>query len=180
MTSVPPFSEVEQLFAHARAGLTPRHRDHLHELGVPRPMVDTFGLVGCARVVPVSDYAFDFAPGDEGTAAYIVAARGVGDFVANAERTSALVDPVRDLVAFAPSRPHQWRIYYGVVPLLGALTFGGRRLTPVWPTPLDWLRSGARGVVILDRRIVERPLVEVMPQSHADVAFRRATAWRAA
>ncbi len=64
-------------------------------------------------------------------------------------------DPM-DLVAFRPSRPEKWWLRLGVGQLLNPDAVLRAEITrqpiEVWSTPLRWLQSGGRGIVIVDWR----------------------------
>lgn len=64
---------------------------------------------------------------------------------------------VGDLVAFYLSRPSRWWTRLGAVPLLSpdAILRAEVTRTPlrVFSTPLDWLRAGGDGIVILDWQV---------------------------
>lgn len=86
-------------------------------------------------------------------------------------------DELVDLVAFDPRQPEVWWCRIGTEPLLGINWLANvDPTTPVriFAHPLDWLRAGGAGVVILDKSksfydmsLYGLPEVWIMPESVA-------------
>jgi len=129
------------------------HDDHHVEevvaLGVPRSaMFGNRPYLGIARIV-VGDAFFDFA--EDGELAWIVP---VG------EPYPIAWEWLDDIVAFFPSDPSHWWLRRGSAEILGLdqvemARWLGEPLI-LRRTPLDWLRAGMKGAVILDRNLDPR------------------------
>lgn len=113
----------------------------LQALGIPGSTIATLGAstpIGVGRIATLPDLQFE--PSEEGKSHIILPVwEGQG---------------VIDLVAFNPADPNRWYRRTGLAPLLNADEISQPRwdsgVIDVWATPLDWLRAGGSGVVILD------------------------------
>jgi hypothetical protein len=101
------------------------------------------GILGITRVRFLPDRRFEFC--DDGVPTAVCEVRGDD------------AETVIDLVAWPIARPEKFATALGVATGLGkdqaknpATFFAGRPLL-IHRTPLGWIRSGCRGVVVLDR-----------------------------
>jgi len=157
-------SELEEEYERARDRLGPKHRIDLLGLGVPRQIIEAFGLIGVARIRPRGD-SFEFAPDCDRSAEmrYILAVRGRYDRLPFDEPLRAaawpLVGDLLDLVAFRARDPMTWDCFYGTTALLGCIPTGNSQRVLLYASPLDWLRSGGRGVCVIERDAVMRQIM---------------------
>ncbi|MGD9714034.1 MAG: hypothetical protein AB7V46_18540 [Thermomicrobiales bacterium] len=128
--------------AEAILAIEPGHKDRMISLGVSPDIADpTDGRHqwGIAKVRPEGDYHFIPDPED-----------GKEAFISFACQGSNVVD----LIAWHPAAPSKWRWRIGETPVLNVDAINRR-----WPNegplqvhrnPLDHLRAGAEGLVVLD------------------------------
>lgn len=115
--------------------------------GVPRDWLWTgAGKFGVANIQPRRSGLYD--PDPDGRPAVILPVYPLVQFEPS---------DVFDLVAFRPDRPTRWWLRQGLASILNphaveraACTFGKRESLKVWSTPLDWMRGGGEGIVILE------------------------------
>lgn len=143
------------------ADLLAEFSDHAARVG----MAHTHAMV--ARGVPI-DHLLDGAPPPRfGFATIRVDATGTWFPAETGRRCAILPDPplpdmdspdwppaeLADLIAFPPDRPGEWWTRTGSAILnaeeVDRCAFHGESLL-IHPTPMDWLRAGGQGVVILD------------------------------
>src|SRR5215475_141995 len=96
-----------------------------------------------------------YEPDPDGGAAYLIPVR------ADSRLTPEAADPpeavrsgaIIDLLAFHPAHPYRWALRRDSAEWLGAIPPQYLEPEPVevWQSPLDWLRAGCRGIVILSR-----------------------------
>jgi hypothetical protein len=129
----------------------------LRDLGVSGP-----GLaIGPAWApIQVSQELFEFDPGDDGYA-FILPVRAANPLTAPEapEPEKALREgEIIDLVAFSTSFPCRWARRTGIATSLGCIEpqYLMPDPVPVWRSPLSWLLSGCRGLVLLTRDHRER------------------------
>jgi hypothetical protein len=143
-------------------------REYLDALGRTRPSdlaalrdagVDEggFALSPGVAAIRISERRFELDP-DGDAVAFILPVRVYHPFSPEAP------DPVRfvregdvvDLLAFSPAVPFRWALRTGAAAWIGCIEpqYLMPDPVPVWRTPLGWLRSGSRGLVLLtqDRR----------------------------
>ena len=128
--------------SNAILGIEQRHIDRLIAAGVPEHVVagdEGLHQWGIMRVQPEGKYGFVPDP-EDGKEAYISFSRHRGG--------------VSDLIAWHPASPANWRWRIGDEPLLNLdnleRRWPGEGPLKIHATPLDFLRGGAEGVVILD------------------------------
>ena len=132
-------------FAKAAGRMREHHFHWLrnHDIDLDAKLVGP-SLVGVERV-QFSDDAATYQPAGAGAAAVIVAA---GEYDADGWHQ------IDELIAFEPRDPTRWATRRRAEPVLGRAELeavrGSERPIRLWPTPLDWLRAGAVGMVILD------------------------------
>lgn len=113
------------------------------------------GLVGLARMRPVGAL---WEPDENGTVAFITPVRvhpgnTAHDIESPYPKRAVRAGDIIDLIAWHPSRPDTWVLRTGEAVALGAIQY---RLSDepaadlkVRSSPLEWLRHGADGVVVL-------------------------------
>ena len=129
-------TDLQDEFADAVCSVTPERLEWLRAAGVPDEAIFAEPpLVGFAQIETYSGGLYE--PRDEGLDAVIVPVRA---------------DGLADLVDFRPKSPERWWRRMGAVPVLGEENMRCFQVNPlrVCATPLDWLRGGGRGVVIID------------------------------
>ncbi len=128
--------------AEAVCNLPPATITRLRSFGIPEAAIfDLPLMIGVAKV-QTFDSGF-YEPNDDGEHVVIIA---------EGQRAGPVWDTLDDLIAFRPQDPGHWWRRCGEVEILGAYNI---RPEPVFPltiheTPLGWLRSGTRGVCIVD------------------------------
>ncbi|KFG90039.1 hypothetical protein BV98_002212 [Sphingobium herbicidovorans NBRC 16415] len=137
----------EMMHAAASAG---KHLDRLMAWGIAKETIASLGAyapIGLAKVERLSNLMYQ--PNDDGEPHLILPVHEGGDII--------------DMVAFDPRWPDRWLRRTGNAVLLNADDIAAPRwdagTVEVWATPLDWLRAGGEGVVILDydnREVVEQ------------------------
>jgi len=130
-------------------GVTEADLAAFERLGVDRETAVLFGAVLEGELDPPH-----FIPYRDGRRHLAAIVRGWdGDAIADtpeAGRIAATIGDVRDLVAFNHRDPARFGFVTGARPILGSIAWRGA--TVVHPHPIDWLRAGGRGCVILDER----------------------------
>ena len=103
------------------------------------------------NVSTINTFAFD----DGGGSAFIVPVRVESAVTPEAAGPlEAIRDGwIVDLVAFHPSHPGRWALRRGAAEWLGVIEpqYLDPEPVPVWRTPLRWLQSGCRGLVLLSK-----------------------------
>lgn len=136
-----PFS----LFATFASAVTGRHDRALTELGVPAAWLHAGpARYGVASAVFADDH---WEPHEDGTPVCVLPdapLSAVGD----------VVEPVADLIAFRTADPGRWWLLTGAAVLLNPTArdradYVGDPLV-IHRAPLDWMRAGGDGVVVLD------------------------------
>ena len=129
-------TDLDGEFADAVCSITPERLAWLRTANIPDEVIFAEPpLVGFAQIELYRGGLYE--PRDEGLDAVIVPVHA---------------DGLADLVAFRPSLPGRWWRRLGAVPVLGEENMRRFQVDPlrVCATPLDWLRGGGRGVVIID------------------------------
>lgn len=129
-------------FSNAISAIEQRHRDRLVAVVVPECIAQpTEGRHewGVMKVRPEGQYHFIPDP-EEGKEAFVSIAFYRGN--------------IMDLIAWHPAAPANWRWRVGDTPILNIdaieQKWPGDGPLKIYATPLDYLRGGCEGVVILD------------------------------
>ncbi len=136
-----PFS----LFATFAAAVTSRHDSALMDLGVPAAWLQAGpARYGVASAVFAGDH---WEPHEDGTPVCVLPDAPLSDL-------GEVVEPVADLIAFRTIDPGRWWLLTGAGVLLNPTArdradYMGEPLL-IHRTPLDWMRAGGDGVVVLD------------------------------
>jgi hypothetical protein len=131
------------------------HARRLDALGVPRALI-MGGMVGLGQVRIAGDF---YEPDEHGGGVYVTPIRVHGETPESPDPASTLARGIlADLVAWRPDRPGCWRTRCGAVSWLGAIEPQYSCPLPVslWRDPLNWLRAGARGLVVLTDSLIDR------------------------
>ena len=119
------------------------HLDRLAALGIGAHEILAAGNAGMARIRRHAGGLYE--PDDTGDPALIVPIF-LGEIPAPG---NPVAEPILDdLIAWHPDRPNRWALRAGTAVTLG--NAWGSWPLPIHRTPLDWLRAGGAGVVILD------------------------------
>lgn len=139
----------------AAAGMTFEDRsfdDWLIRQGVPATVLRGSGpwlrgpaIVGAAPIETFRDGTYQPAP--DGKFAFVMAANQYGD--------DFFLEAIDDLIAWLPSDPSRWWRRHGVATFLNEQAVDRARCCDesahLHETPLDWLRVGCRGAVVIDQ-----------------------------
>ena len=145
-----PNLAAEMYFAHLALDLASTAWHWLERQGVTHPARLKAGNVGVVEIETTTEGFYQPAPG--GRHAFIQPVYG-----AVRPPEVPIMDPADptpiDLIAWCPKAPARWWLRRGVAILLGEIeaVHGEVYGEPirVYRTPLDWLRAGGAGIVIL-------------------------------
>jgi hypothetical protein len=150
----PPDLAIEM--RRAVANLTDDDRHYLVRLGIPTPVINIFELVGIERVQTSREF---YEPATVGHAVYLtpVLAHYAGGPETPSPELFACRGNLIDIVAWDHRAPEQWALRAGAAAWLGCISPQCCEPDPVriWRSPLDWLRNGLSGLVILARERAE-------------------------
>jgi hypothetical protein len=123
--------------------------------GISRGVIAALGVA--AVRITVSDTTFE--PHPDGAAAYILPVRveqPIGPEAAD-PATAVHEGEIVDLLAFHPAFPLRWALRRDATDWLGAIEpqYLDPMPIPVWRSPLNWLRAGCVGLVVLSPRPAE-------------------------
>ena len=133
---------LREELADAVTNLPPATIDRLRSFGIPESVILGEPLmIGVAEAETSPSGLYE--PNDDGESILVVA---------EGCPAAPIWDTLDDLIAFKPQEPGRWWRRCGEAKILGAYNV---RSEPVFPltiheTPLSWLRSGARGICIVD------------------------------
>lgn len=142
-------ADILEIYGRSAQAIRAAHREFLTSQGVSRRTLIEAGLVGVSRV-HMSGGSFEFS--DDGEPAFISPVHELRDGGRHLDPFPATAD----LLAWLPRKPKTFARWLGVAMFLGepylrAAMEAGEAIR-VYRTPLDWLRAGCAGVVILDTR----------------------------
>ena len=137
------------LFSECVANVDDSHVAHMERLGVDRKLFwNGPAAWGIGAIEPTRKRTFQFNP--DGKPACIIP-------VCRDYSFDCFENTHTDLIAFDTSQPSRWLSLYDTEPILNpeaverAITcLGTDEVLRVHETPLDWLRAGRVGIVILD------------------------------
>jgi hypothetical protein len=141
-------AELESELRQALCGMTPKHFARLQAAGI-----DAAVPIGVSRIAVDGDR---YSPwGDTTGCAFIVPVRV--DWSDTPESTRG-IEAVRsgnliDLLALCPERSDRWALRLGDADWIGTMPpqYGNPDPVRIWRSPVRWLQSGCRGLVMLTR-----------------------------
>lgn len=156
-------TDIWKEFEDAAGGMTANHRARLDALGVPAKIHSGItAYAGWSRIETTPDGFYQPCP--HGRWAVLIPC-GWTDYLGQ-------WTAIDDLVGFHPDDPSRWWRRLGAVDLLGEEqvqdALDRRQPLRLHATPLDWLRNGCQGAVVLDWRAEPRRLFNGLPSVIAD------------
>jgi hypothetical protein len=140
----------------AFAALRPSDIRELAQCGVPQILVDHFQMVGVARIRVQGEL---YEPDPSGALAVITPVLAQFPDTPESCRPDvyALIGNIVDLLAWDARVPQRWAFRVGAATWLGCIPPQHCDPDPVriWRSPLNWLRAGCNGLVIVARERAE-------------------------